>query len=164
MEEKRIFIKKIDPSFLDFVNYGVCSALSRTYGKEAAEKLFRLAGEIEFQELKKMISFEEKEPYIALKRVGEFLEKMGYMAKIKLTKVEENEVIIEMYGVSVIKSSKRLTNEGASPSHFMTNLMFATLKDLCDIRAEIKDLTLEIPAAEAGYAREKWTLRKIEKP
>jgi hypothetical protein len=153
-------VKQIKPEFLDFFNYGVCKALSERYGKEAAADIFRRAGEIEFENLKKIVEFKGREPYDVLRTVGKFLEDMGYMAKISLTKVEENEVIIEMSGVSVIASSIRLTQEGASPSHIMTNLMFAALKDLCNVRADITDLTLEQPSAESGYAREKWVLKK----
>jgi len=155
-------MRQIKPEFLDFVNYGVCKALSEKYGKEASVDIFRRVGEIEFENLKKIVEFKGYEPYEVLRTVGKFLEEMGYMAKISLTEVEENEVIIEMSGVSVIASSIRLTQEGASPSHMMTNLMFAALKDLCNVRADIIDLTLEQPSAESGYAREKWVLKKIE--
>ena len=162
MQYKKEPVRQIKPEFLDFVNYGVCKALSERYGKEAAADLFRRAGEIEFENLKRIIKFKCREPYEVLRTVGKFLEEMGYMAKISLTKVEEGEVIIEMSGVSVIASSIRLTQEGASPSHIMTNLMFAALKDFCNVRADIIDLTLEQPSSESGYAREKWILRKNE--
>lgn len=155
-------IKEINPKFLDLFNYGICKALSERYGKEAAAEVFRRAGEVEFEELKRIVEFKSREPYEVLRTVGEFLEEMGYMAEIRLTKVEEDEVIIEMFGVSVIESSIRLTQEDASPSHIMTNLMFAALKDLCNVRADIIDLTLEQPSPEAGYAKEKWVLKKIE--
>ncbi len=108
-----------------------------------------------------MVEFPSSDPYEVLRTVGKFLEDMGYMSKIRLTKVEENEVIIEMFGVSVIKSSIRLVEGGDSPSHFMTNLMFAALKEMSGVRADIYDLTLEQPSAETGYAKEKWVLKKI---
>jgi len=162
LEFRKQPVRQIKPEFLDFVNYGVCKALSDRYDKEAAVEVFRRAGEIGFENLKKVVEFKSREPYQVLKTVGNFLEEMGYMAKISLTKVEENEIIIEMSGVSVIASSIRLTQEGASPSHIMTNLMFAALKNLCNVRADIIDLTLEQPSAESGYAREKWVLKKIE--
>ena len=66
-----------------------------------------------------------------------------------------------MFGVSVIKSSIRLTEEGDSPSHFMTNLMFAALREISGVRADIYDLTLEQPSAETGYTMEKWILKNI---
>jgi len=158
---KDIHIKMVKPEFLDFVNYNICKAYSEIHGREAAEEFFRRVGEIGFKELQKRIEFPSREPYEVLKRVGEFLEEMGYMAKIQLTKVAEDEVIIEMFGVSVIESSMRLINEGASPSHIMTNLMFAALKELCGLRAEIEDLTLEQPSKETGYAKERWILKKL---
>lgn len=154
-------IKMVKPEFLDFINYNICKAYSELHGREAAEEFFRLVGEIGFRELQRRVEFPSQEPYDVLKRVGEFLEEMGYMAKIQLTKVSEDEVIIEMFGVSVIESSIRLVDEGASPSHIMTNLMFAALKELCGFRAEIEDLTLEQPSNETGYARERWVLKRL---
>jgi len=157
---KDIPIRMVKPEFLDFVNYNICKAYSELHGKDVAVDFFRRVGEIGFQEMKERVDFPSADPYDVLRRVGEFLEGMGYMSKIQLTKVEEDEVIIEMFGVSVIKSSIILTEGGASPSHFMTNLMFAALKDVSEVRADIYDLTLEQPSAETGYAKEKWVLKK----
>jgi len=151
----------VKPEFLDFVNYNICKTYSRKYGKEACAAFFREVGETGFGELRKIIEFRSSEPYEVLRTVANFLESMGYLAKIQLKKVEENEVIIEMFGVSVIKSSIRLTEEGDSPSHFMTNLMFAALREISGVRADIYDLTLEQPSAETGYTMEKWILKNI---
>jgi len=158
---KGVRVKMVRPEFLDFVNYNICKAYSEAHGKDAAEAFFRRVGEVGFQELKRRVGFPSSDPYEVLKTVGGFLERMGYMSKIQLTKVEENEVVIEMFGVSVIKSSIRLVEGGDSPSHFMTNLMFAALKEVSGVRADIIDLTLEQPSAETGYAKEKWVLKKI---
>lgn len=158
---KEVPVKMVKPEFLDFVNYNICKAYSEKYGKEAAEEFFRRVGEIGFGELKRMVEFPSKEPYDVLTTVGKFLEDMGYMSKIQLSKVEEGEVIIEMSGVSVIKSSIRLVDGGDSPSHFMTNLMFAALKEVSGVQADIYDLTLEQPSEETGYAMEKWVLKKL---
>ena len=158
---KDIPIKMVQPEFLDFVNYSICKAYSEMYGKDTAVKFFRRVGEIGFKELLKMVEFPSSKPYDVLKAVGEFLESMGYMSKIQLTKVDEQEVIIEMFGVSVIKSSINLVEEGASPSHFMTNLMFAALKEISDVHADIYDLTLEQPSIKTGYGKEKWVLNKM---
>lgn len=157
---KDIPMKLVRPEFIDFINYNICKAYSEFYGKDAAVGFFRHVGEVGFQELRKTVDFPSSNPYDVLKTVGKFLERMGYMAKIQLTKVEEDEVIIEMFGVSVTKSSMRLTEEGASPSHFMTNLMFAALEEVSGVRADIYDLTLEQPSEETGYAKEKWVLKR----
>jgi len=153
-------MKMVRPEFIDSINYNICKAYSELHGKDAAMNFFRRVGEIGFQELRKMVGFPSSSPHDVLRTVAEFLEKMGYMSKIRLTKVEEDEVIIEMFGVSVTKSSIRLTEEGASPSHFMTNLMFAALEEVSGVRADIYDLTLEQPSEETGYAKEKWVLKR----
>jgi len=157
----RVSVKPINPDFLDFVNYAVCKALSERYGKDESAELFRRAGEIGFGELCRLVGFVSTDPADVLREVGMFLERMGYMARINLESVTENEVIVEMQGVSVIGSSIRLTREGASPSHIMTNLMFAALKEVCGMEASIIDLTLEQPSPVEGYAREKWVLKRI---
>lgn len=46
--ETKIIRKKIDPKFLGLVNYGVCSALIRLYGKEKTESVFKLVRKIAF--------------------------------------------------------------------------------------------------------------------
>jgi len=153
-------MKTVRPEFIDFVNYNVCKAYSELHGKDSAVDFFRRVGEIGFQELRKIVDFPSPSPHDVLRTVAEFLERMGYMSKIRLTKVEEDEVIIEMFGVSVTRSSIRLTEEGASPSHFMTNLMFAALEEVSGVRADIYDLTLEQPSEETGYAKEKWVLKR----
>ena len=108
-----------------------------------------------------MIDFPSIDPYEVLKTVGVFLEEIGYMSKIQLSKVEEDYVIIEMFGVSVIKTSIRMVDGGSSPSHFMMNLVFAALKEMSGVHADVYDLTLQQPSAKTGYAKEKWVLKKI---
>ncbi len=152
--------KKIEPEFLDLVNYGVCSALSTLHGSEAAEMVFRLAGKFNYRELKRKGIVDSSSPIDALRSVASYLENSGYMNKIDLTEVTENEVIVDMYGVSVVESSKRLVDEEKSPSHYMTNMMFAALKDLFQIQAEITHLDIEIPEEETDHVREKWILKK----
>ncbi len=153
-------IRKIEPQFLDLVNYGVCSTLSKLYGVEDTEKIFRLAGETNFRELKKRIRIDSSTPIATLGDIASYLEESGYMNKIELTKVTENEVIIDMYGVSVTESSMRLVEEKLAPSHYMTNMMFAALKDLHKVEADIVHLDFETPEEEIDHVREKWVLRK----
>ena len=80
----------VKPEFLDFVNYNICKAYSEKYGSQESSKFFRRVGEIGFQELirAEKIVFPNNEPYLVLKTIGKFLEDMGYMSKINLTKVE----------------------------------------------------------------------------
>jgi len=155
-----ISTKKIEPGFLDLVNYGVCSALSELYGREAAEKVFRLAGKINFLELSRRTDIDPSSPIAALRSIASYLEASGYMSKIALTKVTDNEVIIDMYGVSVAESSKRLVEEKKTPSHYMTNMMFAALRELFQVEAEIIHLDIEIPEKDIDHVRERWILRK----
>ena len=155
-----ISIKKIEPGFLDLVNYGVCSTLSKLYGIEATKEVFKLAGETNFRELKSRIRIDSSTPVATLRSIASYLEESGYMNAINLTKVTEHEVIIDMYGVSVAESSKRLVDGKMEPSHYITNMMFAALKELHHMEAEITHLDIQIPKEEIDHVREKWTLKR----
>jgi hypothetical protein len=78
------------------------------------------------------------------------------MERIDIQRLSENEAIVDMYGVSVLESSVRLTQENKQPSHIMTNTMFAALEEL-GYDAELIDLLFE---TEKNHVREKWILRK----
>jgi len=154
-------IAKIEPTFLDLINYGVCSTLSKLYGREATEEVFRRAGKTNYQELRKRRRIDASNPISTLRSVASYLEEAGYMRRIELTEVTDSEAIIDMYGVSVAESSKRLADEGLIPSHYMTNMMFAALEDLHGVEASITHLDIEIPDEEIDHVRERWALREL---
>jgi len=149
--------RRVRAEFLDLVNYAVCSAVSKCFGSTEAEKLFGLAGKIGYNELRTKRDVETTDPIDLLKRIAQFLEEMGYMERIEVKRRNDNQVVVDMYGVSVWESSDRLTKEGAAPSHYMTNLMFAALETL-DLRADIQ--ALEFKEEALGHVRELWTLKK----
>lgn len=142
--------------FFDFVNYNVCRAVSEFVGAEKAVKLYERAGEIGYAELKRrgIIQVDGRDPLDVLVQIVRFLERGGYMGRIELKRLNEREMEVDMYGVSVMESSVRLTNEGYAPSHFMTNLMFAALKDF-GMTAELDELVFE---EEVDHVREHWVL------
>lgn len=148
---------KIRAEFLDLVNYAVCSAVSRTFGRTEAEKVFQLAGKIAYDELMAKREPETKDPIDLLKWIAGFLEESGYMDRIDIKRLGDNQVVVDMYGVSVWESSDRLTKEGAAPSHYMTNLMFAALETF-DLETDIQNL--EFRERKRGHVREMWTLSK----
>ncbi|MCS7138124.1 MAG: hypothetical protein NZ941_07135, partial [Candidatus Caldarchaeum sp.] len=62
---------------------------------------------------------------------------------------------VDMYGVSVLDSSVKLTDEDREPSHIMTNTMFAALDEM-GYEAELIDLLFD---KEANHVREKWIIK-----
>ncbi len=147
----------VDPRFLDLINYGICYVLNERYGKEETESIFREVGKILYARIKEegLIS-PTKNPVDTLVEVARFLEKMGYMERIDITKRGNNELELDMYGVSVLDSSVKLVESGRSPSHYMTNIMFAALQDY-GIDAELIDLGFD---TEENHVKEKWILKR----
>ena len=147
----------VDAKFFDVLNYCICDAVNKYLGKEEATKLFRTMGKLHYSELRKrgMVN-QDPDPIKTLENIVDYLEKSGYMGKITVTKTGDNELVVDMYDVSVLDSSIRLVDEGKSPSHIMTNTMFAALEEL-GYDAEIYDLFFD---KNENHVREKWIVRR----
>ena len=76
------------------------------------------------------------------------------MERILIDKVGDNEAEVEMYGVSVTDSSVKILGEKKTPSHYMTNLMFAALERL-GVGARLKDVEFD---QEKRRFREYWKI------
>jgi hypothetical protein len=82
------------------------------------------------------------------------LESVGYMERISIVNLSESEAIVEMFGVSVTKSSVDMLKVGRHPSHYMTNVMLAALKKL-GIRAELRDVDFD---EQERHFKEHWKI------
>lgn len=145
----------VSPEFLDTLNYALCDAIHSVLGDKAVE-VFRLAGRRLYVELKeKGVVSPSSRPLDILQSIARYLEASGYVNRIVLQRVNDEEVIVEMFGVSVLRSSDRLVREKKQPSHIMTNTMFAALAEL-GYSAHITDLLLDV---EGNHVVEKWSLK-----
>jgi uncharacterized protein YcsI (UPF0317 family) len=155
-ERKDGDMNAVSPDFFDFVNYNFCRAISEHVGREQAVKVFERAGEIGYTTLKGQgaIRTDGQSPLDVLVQIVRFLEENGYMGRIELNRISETEMQVDMYGISVMDSSTRLTDQGYAPSHIMTNLMFAALKEF-GMSVELTELEFE---PEADHVREHWKL------
>jgi len=90
----------------------------------------------------------------SLIEIARYLESTGYMEKIIIERLGEDEAFVEMYGVSVTSSSVRLLKDGKHPSHFMTNIMLAALSRL-GIQAKLTDVAFD---EEARKFKEHWKI------
>ncbi len=147
----------VDPRFLDLINYGICYVLNERYGKEETERVFKEVGKILYARIKEEgLITPAKDPMDTLIEIARFLEKMGYMARIDITRRSDRELELDMYGISVLDSSVKLVESGRSPSHYMTNIMFAALQDY-GIDAELIDLGFDV---KENHVKEKWILKQ----
>jgi len=101
----------------------------------------------------------DRKPLDNLIDIARYLESTGYMEKIVIERLSEDEALVEMRGVSVTTSSVRLLKDGKHPSHFMTNIMLAALRRL-GIQAELRDVAFD---EEARKFKEHWKILKTSK-
>jgi len=146
----------VDPEFFDMLNYSICRAVNEALGKDGAESIFRKVGEINYGILKAKGEIKPSEdPLDTLEQIARYLERVGYMEKIEIKRVSDRELLLKMHGVSVLDSSVKLVDSGMAPSHYMTNLMFAALKEY-GVEAELIDLGFDV---EKNVVQEKWVLK-----
>jgi len=151
----------IKPEFLDTINYSICQAVNE-YLDERATEFFRRVGEYHLDEAMKrgLVRIERsRKPLDNLIEIARYLESTGYMKKIVIERLSEDEALVEMHGVSVTISSVRLLRDGKHPSHFMTNIMLAALRSL-GIQAELRDVAFD---EEAQKFKEHWRILKTSK-
>ena len=144
------------PEFLDIINYSICRAVNEALGPDSVE-FFRKVGEHHLDEAVRrgFVKVDLKgKPLDNLIGVARYLESTGYMEKIIIDRLSEDEALVEMHGVSVTQSSVKLLKEGKHPSHYMTNIMLAALGRL-GIRAELKDVSFN---EEACSFKEHWKI------
>lgn len=146
----------VNPKFLDIINYALCQAVHEYLNGKASEFFMRV-GEHHLNEVLKrgIIKIEPNDkPLDILIKIARYLESVGYMEKILINKLSEDEAFVEMNGVSVTKSSAKLLREAKQPSHFMTNIMLAALKKL-GVKAELKDVEFD---EEKRHFKEYWKI------
>lgn len=131
----------IKPEFFDVINYSICQTVNEYLGDRAVD-FFRRVGEYHLEEALKRGALKIKpddKPLDVLIKIARYLESSGYMKKISINKLSDEEAIVEMYGVSVTESSAKLLKGGKKPSHYMTNIMFAALRRF-GFQADLRDM------------------------
>ena len=151
----------ISPDFLDLMNYSLCSAVTKLAGKKMAEDIFRLTGEIAFEELKTKLALRKTKPFDTLERIARYLESSGYMSRITLEKVDEHKIRMNAYGITVGESAARLSQQNLVISHFMTNIMFATLRKMYGSEVKLKKLLTD-ELSNKKHGTELWVIGKAK--
>jgi len=103
----------IKPEFFDTINYAICQAVNE-YLSEKAVDFFRRVGEHHLNEAleRGLIKIDEEDkPLDVLIKIARYLESVGYMKKIVIHKLSDDEALVEMFGVSVWSFSHKILSQ-----------------------------------------------------
>lgn len=154
-------IRHMDREFFDIETYALFSALNEIVGERTWEIVLR-GGEYAFAEVKRRLGITERDPIALVRRLGGWLQDMGY-ARIEVEQTGEDEFLYHMYDTASRRGLRRIREErgdDAVMAHWSTALMFAALKDMCDMGAEITHLKFA-EEDKRGASVERWRLSKI---
>lgn len=162
MNKVEEFIKYMDREFFDIETYALFSALNEVLGKKTWEIVLR-GGEYAFAEVKRRLGITERDPITLVKKLGKWLQDMGY-ARIEIEQTGGNEFLYYMYDTASRKGLRQIRNEkgeDAVMAHWSTVIMFAALKDMCNMKAEISHLEFAKEGTREASV-EKWILSNIQ--
>jgi hypothetical protein len=155
-------ITSMDREFFDIETYALFSALNEIVAEKTWDIVLR-GGEYAFAEVKSRLRITEKDPIALVKLVGDWLQDMGY-ARIKVEQTGENEFLYHMYDTASRRGLRKIRKEkgeDAVMAHWSSAIMFAALKDMCNLKAEISHLDFA-REDDRGASVERWVLSKIE--
>ena len=148
----------IKEHFLNAETYGIHMAARDLLG-EKGEELVRRSGEYVFKYIKDALpELYDRTPTEVVRIVGEYLVGQGYCSRIDITEISPNQFYYDLYSAVVVDSIQKLIQDGGVLAHYSTSLIFAVLKEVCRMRAELEHTTLPSDNVEGNFAREKWTL------
>ncbi len=148
--------KPIDPAFFDLEVYAIYRAIWENWGDEAWRVVWR-AGEVLFDEIHEQLRLDTASLLEAMRGLARYLVDVGYFADMKVRQTAEDELEYEMVEPAILPGAERIIAEGGVPAHISTALMFAGLKKLFGLRAEMIG---EPEFTADGRAIERWKLFK----
>jgi len=147
----------VDPGFFNLEIYAIYHAMYDLIGEDAWRVVWKV-GEIVYAEMKEDIGISGAENvFDALKKLAEWLKRVGYVEDAQVRKVAEDEVEYVMLNPIIGAGAKRLIEEKRVPAHISTALMFAALKQF-NMKAEIVG---EPAFLSDGKVVERWRLIKV---
>jgi hypothetical protein len=147
----------IDPAFFDLEIYAIYRAIWENWGDEAWKVVWR-AGEVLFDEVHQRLELDTTTPLAAMEGLAEYLVGVGYFGDMKVRQTAEDELEYEMFEPVILPGAERIITEGGVPAHISTALMFAGLRKLFGLRAEMVGDPVFTPD---GRAIERWKLFEI---
>ncbi len=144
----------VDPEFFDLEIYAIYHAIYDLIGEDTWKIVWRV-GEIVYNEVKDKIGIVGVEdPFEVLKKLADWLKRVGYIEDIEVFKVAEDEIEYVMRNPIISQGAKRLIEEKRVPPHISTALMFAALKQF-NMKAKMVGEPRFLPD---GRIAERWKL------
>lgn len=148
--------RPIDIGFFDLEIYAIYRAVWENWGDDAWRVVWR-AGEVLFDEIAGQLDLDTSSPLSAMEGLAQYLVEVGYFADLKVRQTAANELEYEMVDPAILPGAERIIAEGGVPAHISTSLMFAGLKRLFNLQAEMigdPEFTTD------GRAIERWRLHE----
>jgi hypothetical protein len=151
----------IKEHFFNAETYGIYMAARDLLGERGEDLVWR-SGEYVFKYIKDALpDLANRSPVEVVRSIGEYLVDQGYFSRIDLTEIGPNQFYYDMYGPAILDSIQKLMQDGGVLSHYSTTLIFAALKEVCNMRAELEHTMQPSDNPEGDFAREKWTLHPL---
>jgi hypothetical protein len=147
----------VDSAFFDLQIYAIYRAVWENWGDDAWKVVWR-AGEVLFDDVRERLELDTSTPLAAMEGLAEYLVGVGYFADMKVRQTAEDELEYEMVEPVILPGAERIIAEGGVPAHISTALMFAGLRELFGLRAEMIGDPVFTPD---GRAIERWKLFEI---
>lgn len=148
--------RPIDPAFFDLEVYAIYRAIWENWGDQAWKVVWR-AGEILFGDIRGQLNLDTASPLAAMQELARYLVQAGYLADMKVRQTADDELEYEMLDPAILPGAERIIAEGGVPAHISTALMFAGLRELFGLKAEMVGAP---EFTEDGRAIERWKLYK----
>ena len=149
-----MYDRPIDPRFFDLEIYSIYRAIWENWGDDAWKVVWR-AGEVLFDEIQSDLELDASSPLSAMRDLAEYLVDVGYFADLKVRQTAEDELEYEMLEPAILPGAERIIAEGGVPAHISTSVMFAGLRRLFGLKAEMIGDPI---FTDDGRAIERWRL------
>jgi hypothetical protein len=149
----------IEPTYFDQQIYALYRAVWERWGDEAWYVVWR-SGEVLFGEIEPELGLQPGDsPFEAMHRLASYLQRVGYVKRIAIQPLSDEEWDYEMLDPVILPGAGRLLAEGAVPAHISTTLMFALLKKRFGLGARMLG---EPDLRPDGRATERWRLTPLQ--
>lgn len=148
----------IDPGFFDLEIYAIYRAIWENWGDDAWKVVWR-AGEVLFDEVHSELDLDTSSPLNAMGDLAQYLVDVGYFVDMEVRQTADDELEYVMVDPAILPGAERIIAEGGVPAHISTSVMFAALKELFGLKAEMIGDPEFTPD---GRAIERWKLLELE--